>query len=573
MDDKMERRTTLVLEDTEKHGQAVKRFRSLCDMHRIPFGEQTNLSDLVNSLKEDRHFAMDFWAMVGDLSARERGSLSDEEMLEVIVEGSSSAAVATLPKSEKTAVDNLKNLLAGVDVGAPVLPDPIAEPVDDLLTEAQHRRTETSNAPKDEGALPKEGQSGDINGSTAQRSIAEALLRLEQTSRELKDRMFAIEQMKIAELSGDTPKPTEPEQLVETVKEAHVPPKVSRREVPLEAEAPKTKLATGMETPAVVRVFEADEPAPVTKPGPAKERQIFAPRPVSSLSRRGLAPPADADDDPSIAVPLSAYAEANRRTMTARIAAVAILLALAGGAWFMVSRGYGQLLVDRYNPIVRHKLTLFSQEIHDLVTGSPKPEPAKKPGPEQAQQAPPAPVPAQPQAPGLSTAPSASPPAGSAPEPSANPPTNPSANPSTETLAKTSQAAAPQPVRKEPVRPSSPSIAAYPAPVVRAQPAPPEMTDAIRVPSSRMEENLVVSRVPIYPDNARAMRIEGPVMVETMITKSGTVAYARAISGDPSLRAAAEAAVSKWRYKPYTLNGRTVDVVTQVRLVFRLSQR
>lgn len=88
-----------------------------------------------------------------------------------------------------------------------------------------------------------------------------------------------------------------------------------------------------------------------------------------------------------------------------------------------------------------------------------------------------------------------------------------------------------------------------------------------------MEENLVASRVPIYPDNARAMRIEGPVVVETMITKSGTVAYARAISGDPSLRTAAEAAVSKWRYKPYTHNGRAVDVVTQVRLVFRLSQR
>jgi TonB family protein len=548
-------------------------------MHRIPFGEQTNLSDLVNSLKEDRHFAMDFWAMVGDLSASERGSLSDEEMLEVIVEGSSSAAVATLPASEKTAVDNLKNLLAGVDVGAPVLPDPIAEPEDDLLTGAQHRRTETSNAPKDEGALPKEGQSGDINGSTAQRSIAEALLRLEQTSRELKDRLFAIEQMKLAELSGDTPKPTGPEQPVATVKEAHVPPKISRREVSLETEAPKTKLAAGTETlaaaplnaqtnPATVRIFEVEEPVPVTKSQPAKERQIFAPRPASSLSRRGLAPPADADDDPSIAVPLSAYAEANRRTMTARIAAVVILLALAGGAWFMVSRGYGQLLVDRYSPIVRHKLTLFSQEIHDLVAGSPKPEPAKKPEPAQAQQAP-----EQPQAPGLSTAPSASPPAGSAPESSANPTTNSTANPSTETLAKTPQTAVPQPVRKEPVRPSPPSIAASQAPVVRAQPAPPEMTDAIRVPSATMEENLVASRVPIYPDNAREMRIEGPVMVETMITKSGTVAYARAISGDPSLRAAAEAAVSKWRYKPYTHNGRTVDVVTQVRLVFRLSRR
>jgi TonB family protein len=85
-----------------------------------------------------------------------------------------------------------------------------------------------------------------------------------------------------------------------------------------------------------------------------------------------------------------------------------------------------------------------------------------------------------------------------------------------------------------------------------------------------MEENLLVSRVPIYPDGARAMRLEGTVTVETVISESGAVRYARAVSGDPRLRAAAEEAVAKWRYKPYSLNGRAAEVVTNVRVSFRL---
>ena len=85
-----------------------------------------------------------------------------------------------------------------------------------------------------------------------------------------------------------------------------------------------------------------------------------------------------------------------------------------------------------------------------------------------------------------------------------------------------------------------------------------------------MEENLLVSRVPIYPESARAVRLEGTVTVEMMISESGAVRYAHAISGDPRLRAAAEEAVTKWRYKPYILNGRAREVVTTARVSFRL---
>ena len=93
---------------------------------------------------------------------------------------------------------------------------------------------------------------------------------------------------------------------------------------------------------------------------------------------------------------------------------------------------------------------------------------------------------------------------------------------------------------------------------------------AVRVPASVMEGNLLSSRVPVYPEDARAMGIEGPVEVEAVISRAGVVEYARALSGDPRLRAAAEDAVMRWRYKPYLINGTPVQAVTQVRLNFRL---
>jgi TonB family protein len=85
-----------------------------------------------------------------------------------------------------------------------------------------------------------------------------------------------------------------------------------------------------------------------------------------------------------------------------------------------------------------------------------------------------------------------------------------------------------------------------------------------------MEANLVASRVPAYPEFAKAEGIEGPVVMEAVISKSGAVDHVRVIEGDRHLRSAAEEAVLKWRYRPYFVNGRAVDVATVIRVDFRL---
>ncbi len=79
-----------------------------------------------------------------------------------------------------------------------------------------------------------------------------------------------------------------------------------------------------------------------------------------------------------------------------------------------------------------------------------------------------------------------------------------------------------------------------------------------------MESRLISSRVPVYPEAARADHIEGRVVMQAIVTKDGAVGHLHVASGDPALRAAAMEAASAWRYRPYVVNGEPVDVLTTV---------
>jgi TonB family protein len=55
---------------------------------------------------------------------------------------------------------------------------------------------------------------------------------------------------------------------------------------------------------------------------------------------------------------------------------------------------------------------------------------------------------------------------------------------------------------------------------------------------------------PYYPNEAKRFRISGQVRVETIVDETGKVVYARAISGKPFLRQAAEQAAQVSSYQP-----------------------
>lgn len=88
--------------------------------------------------------------------------------------------------------------------------------------------------------------------------------------------------------------------------------------------------------------------------------------------------------------------------------------------------------------------------------------------------------------------------------------------------------------------------------------------------SSMLQGSLIHRVEPIYPPLARAARVQGPVILEAIISKDGTMQNLRLISGHPLLVKAAIEAVSQWRYRPYILNNDAIEVETQITVNFVL---
>jgi len=61
----------------------------------------------------------------------------------------------------------------------------------------------------------------------------------------------------------------------------------------------------------------------------------------------------------------------------------------------------------------------------------------------------------------------------------------------------------------------------------------------------------IVSRVvPVYPELARTMNLQGTVKIRVTVAPNGTVKSTETVGGSPLLVKAAENAVYKWRWSP-----------------------
>ena len=94
-----------------------------------------------------------------------------------------------------------------------------------------------------------------------------------------------------------------------------------------------------------------------------------------------------------------------------------------------------------------------------------------------------------------------------------------------------------------------------------------------RVPASeKVMERLVVSKVaPVYPPLARQARIQGTVIAQIVISKTGNVESVQLFSGHPILAPAAIEAIKQWKFKPFELNGEPVEVETRAKVNFTLA--
>ena len=94
----------------------------------------------------------------------------------------------------------------------------------------------------------------------------------------------------------------------------------------------------------------------------------------------------------------------------------------------------------------------------------------------------------------------------------------------------------------------------------------------VRVGGRVQKARLIHKVPPVYPLEAIEEEITGRVLVEAVISVEGLIQEVKVLSGDPLLAESAVEAVRQWRYRPTTLNGSPVEVITRVEVFFKLQE-
>ena len=104
-------------------------------------------------------------------------------------------------------------------------------------------------------------------------------------------------------------------------------------------------------------------------------------------------------------------------------------------------------------------------------------------------------------------------------------------------------------------------------------PPPPEPEGPVRfvVGGNITEPKKLSGPAPVYPEAARRARIQGVVVLECTIGKTGDVQSVKVLRGLPlGLTETAVDAVNKWKFQPSTLNGKPVEVLYILTVRFNL---
>jgi protein TonB len=88
--------------------------------------------------------------------------------------------------------------------------------------------------------------------------------------------------------------------------------------------------------------------------------------------------------------------------------------------------------------------------------------------------------------------------------------------------------------------------------------------------ANRLDNRLLHRVEPVYPEDAKARRVQGVVALDVQIGGDGAVKNIAVVEGDPELADAAVEAVRQWRYRPYTVDGKPVEMQTRVTIRFTL---
>ena len=79
---------------------------------------------------------------------------------------------------------------------------------------------------------------------------------------------------------------------------------------------------------------------------------------------------------------------------------------------------------------------------------------------------------------------------------------------------------------------------------------------------------VVTKAPPDYPAVARQLKISGTVEVEAVIGENGAVDHVKPLNGSPVLTKAASDALLKWKFKPFSENGKPMKVAADFSFTF-----
>jgi TonB family protein len=102
-----------------------------------------------------------------------------------------------------------------------------------------------------------------------------------------------------------------------------------------------------------------------------------------------------------------------------------------------------------------------------------------------------------------------------------------------------------------------------PAPLVEAAETMHLSPNAAQVVSRSVEPN--------YPLLAKQMKVQGSVVLQALIGRSGAIEDLRVLSGPAILSSAAMQAVKQWRFRPYYLSGEPVETQARITVNFTIS--
>ena len=88
------------------------------------------------------------------------------------------------------------------------------------------------------------------------------------------------------------------------------------------------------------------------------------------------------------------------------------------------------------------------------------------------------------------------------------------------------------------------------------------------VPAEVMQRLIIHKVEPIYPEAMRRANVHGIVVLAALIGRDGTVVNLHPISGPEALGSTAIEAVRWWRFHPYRINGKAVDMETTLAIEF-----